>query len=125
MILCLSSLFFVLGTTLGALFVSFSFVDVIKSLRLIITSDKEVSSSDFFLVSEVLKQAGKYSVAFGVLGSILGIIYVLANLGSLATLGKGLAIVLTSVFYGVGFAYLLFIPLSVRFSKCADKTPKN
>ena len=55
-----------------------------------------------------------YAPAFGLLGTVIGLIKLLANLQSPEQLGQGMAIAMVTTFYGLALANLLFLPISGR-----------
>jgi len=54
---------------------------------------------------------GKIAPAFGMIGTLAGLIAMLANLQDTSSIGRGMALALITTFYGAIFANLLFIPL--------------
>ncbi|MFP4561794.1 MAG: motility protein A [Spirochaetia bacterium] len=61
---------------------------------------------------------GKIAPAFGMIGTLAGLIAMLANMGDTSTIGSGMALALITTMYGAIFANLLFIPLK---SKLEDR----
>lgn len=62
----------------------------------------------------VLETAAGYAPTLGILGAVLGLIRVMENLGTPATVGSGIAIAFVATVYGVGVANLLLLPLASR-----------
>lgn len=62
----------------------------------------------------VLETAAGYAPTLGILGAVLGLIRVMENLGSPATVGSGIAVAFVATVYGVGVANLLLLPLASR-----------
>lgn len=63
----------------------------------------------------VLKTMASYSPAFGMIGTLVGLVIMLDNLSSDVTaLGKGLALALITTLYGVVFANLFFKPAALK-----------
>ena len=65
----------------------------------------------------VLNTLAKLAPVFGFVGTIIGLINVLANMGEPAEIGKGMALALLTTFYGLLFANFLFLPLSKKLSE--------
>lgn len=61
-----------------------------------------------------LDAAGGYAPTFGIIGAVLGLIYVLRSLADPGALGMGIATAFVATIYGVGAANLLFFPLAAR-----------
>lgn len=65
--------------------------------------------------TNLLRSMAKYPPAFGMLGTVIGLIALMANIGSgLETdrVGQYMAIALTTTLYGVAFANLIFKPMA-------------
>lgn len=62
-------------------------------------------------VIEVLKTMGNAGPAFGMFGTLFGLIVMLRSLDDPSSLGPGLAAALITTLYGLAFSRLLFIPL--------------
>ncbi len=54
---------------------------------------------------------------FGFVGTIIGLIHVLNNMGSPELIGKGVATALLTTFYGLLYANILFLPISKKISE--------
>ncbi|MBE7412786.1 MAG: MotA/TolQ/ExbB proton channel family protein [Leptospiraceae bacterium] len=78
-------------------------------------TEKEIFSA------KILDTAGGFSPTMGIIGTVVGLVHVLENLGAgTSALGKGIATAFIATFYGIGFANLLFLPLANKvrsFSK--------
>ncbi len=66
------------------------------------------------LVPELFTLAGTYSPAFGMVGTLIGLIQMLQNLDDPSQIGAGMATALVTTFYGAVLANLAFLPLSNR-----------
>lgn len=60
------------------------------------------------------EQLAKYAPAFGLLGTVIGLIKLLSSLESPEAVGPGMAIALVTTFYGILFSNLFFLPISGR-----------
>lgn len=58
------------------------------------------------------KQWAQYAPAFGMIGTLIGLVIMLANLEDIHNLGKGMAVAIITTFYGAIMAYLVFIPIA-------------
>ncbi len=63
---------------------------------------------------KIWEAAGGYSPTIGILGAVMGLIQVMEHLSDPSKLGSGIAIAFVSTIYGVGFANLIFLPVSNR-----------
>lgn len=66
------------------------------------------------LTPKVLTLAGTYSPAFGMVGTLIGLIQMLQSLDDPSQIGAGMATALVTTFYGAVLANLVFLPLSNR-----------
>lgn len=64
--------------------------------------------------ADVLKYMGASAPAFGMIGTLVGLIVMLDNLEDPSTLGQGLAVALLTTLYGVLAARMVFIPTSAK-----------
>ncbi len=68
------------------------------------------------LAAEVFETLGGYSPTLGIVGTVMGLVHVLENLGSgnITALGEGIAVAFIATFYGIGFANLIWLPLVTK-----------
>lgn len=66
------------------------------------------------LVPDLFTLAGTYAPAFGMVGTLIGLIQMLQNLEDPSQIGAGMATALVTTFYGAVSANLMFLPLSNR-----------
>lgn len=60
----------------------------------------------------ILEKAGEYAPAWGMIGTLIGLVLMLNNLTDPATLGPNMAVALLTTFYGTVMANLVFIPMA-------------
>lgn len=60
----------------------------------------------------VFGNLGDYAPGVGMMGTVVGLIQLLANLGDLSSLGPGMALALITTLYGLVLAHVLYLPLS-------------
>ena len=112
-----------MGGTAAILLYSFegAFVRFIpRSLSLVFCENK-VANSEF---ATIAKAGSRYVNAIGSVGSIIGFVAMLQNLSDPSHLGKGMAVVVLSLLYGVVLSELVFIPLAKAYSESqAGVTP--
>ena len=58
-----------------------------------------------------------YSPAMGLVGTVVGLIFMLETMSDPSTIGPAMAVALTATFYGVVSANLLFLPLSNKLKE--------
>lgn len=82
------------------------------------------TESDFVRIrhrdgAHIFKTAGKFAPAFGLIGTLIGLVAMLRNLGiesenATSNLGTGMAVALLTTFYGAMMANLFFIPVAEK-----------
>jgi len=63
-------------------------------------------------VERVLRTIGNYLPAFGIVGSVVGLISMLAGIGDTAVILSAVPVALTSTLYGIALANFVFIPFA-------------
>jgi chemotaxis protein MotA len=64
------------------------------------------------LLTKLLNRAGTYAPAFGMVGTLIGLIQMLQNLNDPAAIGPAMAVAMITTFYGAFFANLIFLPMA-------------
>jgi len=64
------------------------------------------------LGKKILEFMGASAPAFGMIGTLIGLVQMLQNLSDPAGLGRGMAVALITTFYGAFLANVAFIPLA-------------
>lgn len=72
-------------------------------------------SSEEIKKADVLDMMAITAPAFGMFGTVLGLIVMLGNLDNPDLVGPGLSVALLTTLYGTAFANLLFAPLAKKF----------
>jgi chemotaxis protein MotA len=79
-----------------------------------------VASSSYHWMSEVraadefFQGLGRLSPAFGMIGTIMGLVDLFANMRDSASLGPGMAMALLATLYGLILCYCVYMPLALR-----------
>lgn len=68
----------------------------------------------------LLNTFGTYAPAFGMIGTLIGLIAMLQHLDDPSAIGPGMAVALITTFYGALFANLIFLPLASKLGKHND-----
>ena len=69
----------------------------------------------------ILDTMAAYSPAFGMIGTLIGLINMLGSLSDMATLGPSMATALITTFYGTMLANLVFNPLSKKLKAAGSQ----
>jgi chemotaxis protein MotA len=60
----------------------------------------------------IFRSAGEASPAFGMIGTLIGLVAMLANLKEPSKIGPAMAVALITTLYGALLAYLIFLPIA-------------
>lgn len=67
---------------------------------------------NFRLAERMFAALGDFAPAMGMIGTVIGLIQLLANMRDFEKLGPGMAIALLTTFYGLMLAHLFYLPIS-------------
>ncbi|MDC3415788.1 flagellar motor protein MotP [Aquibacillus salsiterrae] len=62
----------------------------------------------------IIEKAGEYAPAWGMIGTLIGLVLMLNNLSDPSTLGPNMAVALLTTLYGSVLANLVFIPMAAK-----------
>lgn len=82
------------------------------AIKEIMTLKMEATEDRHRLGQSIFSKWGELAPAFGMLGTLIGLIVMLANLQDSSSIGTGMAVALITTFYGSLLANLVFIPIS-------------
>jgi len=68
----------------------------------------------------IILSMSSYSPAYGMIGTLIGLINMLKNLDDMDSLGPSMAVALVTTFYGVVLANLVFTPLAKKLKTQSD-----
>jgi chemotaxis protein MotA len=81
-------------------------------LRKLFEEEIAVNERRKLAAAKVWADAGGFAPTIGIIGAVLGLISVMANLADTSMLGQGIGVAFVATVYGVGSANLVFIPIS-------------
>jgi chemotaxis protein MotA len=70
---------------------------------------------------EIFTALGTYSPAFGIIGTVLGMILMLNSISDVQEVPRRMALALAAAFYGLGSGYLIFLPMSGKLKRKSDE----
>ncbi|WP_226583804.1 flagellar motor protein MotP [Halobacillus litoralis] len=69
----------------------------------------------------IIEKAGEYAPAWGMIGTLIGLVLMLSSLSTPETLGPKMAVALLTTFYGTLLANLVFIPMASKLENKTDQ----
>ena len=69
----------------------------------------------------IIEKSGEYAPAWGMIGTLIGLVLMLGNLQDPATLGPNMAIALITTLYGTVLANLVFLPMASKLEIKTDE----
>ena len=70
---------------------------------------------------EIFNSLGTYSPAFGIIGTILGMILMMSTLDDISAVPRRMALALSAAFFGLGSGYLLFLPMAGKLRRRSEE----
>jgi len=83
-----------------------------ETIRDILRIDLDVLESRHRLGQSIFNALGAYAPAFGMIGTLIGLIQMLRSLDDPSKIGQGMATALITTFYGALMANLIFLPIA-------------
>lgn len=91
--------------------------DLLKNMMEI---EIDLLDADLVINGKVLESAGAYAPAFGMLGTVVGLIAMLQALNNPDALGPAMAVALITTFYGAIFSNAIFLPMGEKLGMRKD-----
>lgn len=88
-----------------------------SDVREILTTTVETTFGRNMVQATVLKKYGGACPAFGMIGTLIGLVIMLGNLDNPEALGPALSVALITTLYGVLFSQLLFLPAATKIQQ--------
>ncbi|GAB4175468.1 MAG: motility protein A [Calditrichia bacterium] len=68
----------------------------------------------------IFKDMGAYAPAFGMIGTLIGLVQMLSNLNDPSSIGPAMAVALLTTFYGAFLANVFFNPMAVKLKRKSE-----
>lgn len=69
---------------------------------------------------QIFKDMGAYAPAFGMIGTLIGLVQMLSNLNDPNSIGPAMAVALLTTFYGAFLANIFFLPMAVKLKRKSE-----
>jgi chemotaxis protein MotA len=70
---------------------------------------------------EIFNALGTYSPAFGIIGTVLGMILMLNSISNVEEVPRRMALCLAAAFFGLGSGYMLFLPMAGKLRRRSEE----
>jgi len=87
----------------------------------ILYSEVEKVSDRHALGAEIFFTLGAFSPAFGMIGTLVGLVLMLQNMDDPATIGPSMSVALITTFYGALLANIFFLPMAGKLKTLSKK----
>jgi chemotaxis protein MotA len=84
------------------------------TVEAILTNEIDYIQSRHMVGADVMGIAGTFAPAFGMIGTVIGLIQMLQTMEDPSTIGPSMAVALITTFYGAMLANIFFLPLKAK-----------
>lgn len=70
---------------------------------------------------EIFNSLGTYSPAFGIIGTVLGMVLMLNSISNVEEVPRRMALCLAAAFFGLGSGYMLFLPMAGKLRRRSEE----
>ena len=84
------------------------------TVEAILSNEIEYIQSRHAVGAEVMGSAGTYAPAFGMIGTVIGLIQMLQSMEDPSSIGPAMAVALITTFYGALLSNVIFLPLKAK-----------
>lgn len=91
----------------------------------IMTDDIIILKKRMSNAKSVFQELGDATPAFGMIGTVIGLIVIMANLSDPSKIGPGLAVALVTTLYGAAAANIIFIPIAKKLKFLGGEEVRN
>ncbi len=90
-----------------------------------LTIEIDAMKERHFIVQDVFTKMNAYAPAFGMIGTLIGLVQMLANLADPASVGPAMGVALLTTFYGAVLAFMIFGPIAGKLKSITAKEVMN
>lgn len=88
-----------------------------NTLQEILSTERRNIEEHHKIGQKLFNEMGKFAPAFGMIGTLVGLVQMLAGLEDPSTIGPKMAVALLTTFYGALMANLLFLPMVTKLER--------
>lgn len=89
----------------------------VRTIREILATEQKYMEENHRVGQTIFNEMGKYAPAFGMVGTLIGLVQMLANMNDPESIGPAMAVALLTTFYGAVLANLIFIPMVAKLDR--------
>ncbi|HEX2922774.1 MAG TPA: MotA/TolQ/ExbB proton channel family protein, partial [Chloroflexota bacterium] len=89
-------------------------------VRGVLESDIAVREREAEGESGMLEAMGGFAPTMGIIGTVMGLVNVLAKMDDPSKLGESIAVAFIATFYGIGSANLMWLPFGTKLKKITE-----
>lgn len=86
----------------------------IEDIEHILREDMMLDLEQHAIGAQVFQAMGESAPAFGMIGTVTGLVHMMLNLEDPKKIGYGMALAILTTFYGLILAYLIFLPIAEK-----------
>ena len=90
-----------------------------EQIGTVLNTEIEATTERLTRSANVLRRAAEVAPAMGLIGTLIGLIKMLANLNDPSSIGPAMAVALLTTFYGAVIAYMVFAPIAAKLDRNA------
>lgn len=87
------------------------------TINSILATERKYMEEHHRVGQKIFNEMGKYAPAFGMVGTLIGLVQMLSNMSDPETIGPAMAVALLTTFYGAVLANLIFIPMVSKLDR--------
>jgi chemotaxis protein MotA len=89
----------------------------VRTIEEILATEQKYMEEHHRVGQKIFNEMGKYAPAFGMVGTLIGLVQMLANMSDPESIGPAMAVALLTTFYGAVLANLIFIPMVAKLDR--------
>lgn len=89
----------------------------IATMREILATERKYMEEHHRIGQKMFTEMGKYAPAFGMVGTLIGLVQMLSDMSDPDNIGPAMAVALLTTFYGAVLANLVFIPMVTKLDR--------
>jgi chemotaxis protein MotA len=87
------------------------------TIKEILATERKYMEEHHRIGQKMFSEMGKYAPAFGMVGTLIGLVQMLADMSDPDNLGPAMAVALLTTFYGAVMANLIFLPMVTKLDR--------